>query len=115
MDSEALPHKKLSTKEASLIYGVSVRRIQQLIKQYKEGGEMPVLKKERGPRTYLTAEHKEIIEEWRETRVEANCTGTGIGVMRIRSMLLCGWMRHHARFLAMVNLKKQQLRIVFKH
>ncbi len=64
--------RDVSTKEAAQIYGVSVRRIQQLIKQYREAGEMPVLKKERRPKTYLTEAQKEIIEKaWRETKVGA--------------------------------------------
>ncbi|GEM_PF-3874703 len=62
-----------STKEAARIYGVSVRRIQQIVKEYKERGEMPVLKKERRPRTHLTDEQKEIIENvWKETRIVVN-------------------------------------------
>ena len=52
--------RELSTKEAAMIYGVSVRRIQQLIRQYKEEGEIHMLKKERRPRTYLSEEDKEI-------------------------------------------------------
>ena len=51
---------------------MSVRRVQQLIKEYKETGEVPVLKKERRPKTYLSKEEKEIIEDvWRETRLGA--------------------------------------------
>ena len=73
MDSDPLPHKKRVEHEGSgMIYGVSVRRIQQLIKQYKEEGEIHVLKKERRPRTYLSEEEKEIIEKvWIETKVGA--------------------------------------------
>jgi transposase InsO family protein len=64
--------KDVSAREAARIYGVSVRRVQQLIKEYKETGEVPVLKKERRPRTYLSDEEKKIIEEvWRETRLGA--------------------------------------------
>ena len=64
--------KDVSTKEATQIYGVSVRRIQQIVKEYKERGEMPVLKKERRPKTHLTDGQKEIIENvWKETKVGA--------------------------------------------
>jgi len=64
--------KDVCTKEAARIYGVSVRRIQQIIKEYKERGEMPVLKKERRPKTYLKDGQKEIIENvWKETKVGA--------------------------------------------
>ena len=64
--------RDVSTKEAARIYGVRVRRIQQVIKKYKEGGEVPVLKRERRPKTELSKEQKEIIEEvWRDTRVGA--------------------------------------------
>ena len=64
--------KDVSTKEAARIYGVSVRRIQQIVKEYRDTGEMPVLKKERRPRTHLTDGQKEIIEKvWKETKVGA--------------------------------------------
>ncbi len=64
--------RDVSTREAARIYGVSVRRVQQLIKGYKETGEVPVLKKERRPKTYLSNEEKKIIEEvWKEARLGA--------------------------------------------
>jgi len=52
--------KDVSTKEAAGIYGVTVRRIQQVIREYKERGEVPVLKKERRPRTCLSDEEKQV-------------------------------------------------------
>jgi putative transposase len=45
------------------IYGVSRWRIQQLVKEYKETGEYPLLDKNRRPKTYLSDEEKRIIEE----------------------------------------------------
>ena len=39
--------RDISTKEAADIYNISQRRVQQLLKQYRETGEIPVLKKER--------------------------------------------------------------------
>ena len=61
-----------STKEDAEIYGISQRRVQQLLKEYRETGEIPVLKKNRRPKTHLTEEQERIIEEvWKETRVGA--------------------------------------------
>ncbi len=54
---------KKSTKSVANIYKVSQRRIQQLVKIYKDTGEYPQLKMNRRPRTYLTDEQKEIIEK----------------------------------------------------
>ena len=73
MDSEALLHRERCEYEGGSenIWGEG-RRIQQVIKKYKEGGEVPVLKRERRPKTELSKEQKEIIEEvWRDTRVGA--------------------------------------------
>ena len=62
----------VSTKKAVEIYHITQRRVQQILKEYRMKGEGPVLKKNRRPKTYLTNEQKEIIEEvWRETRVGA--------------------------------------------
>jgi len=64
--------KDFSVSEAAQIYGVTPRRIQQILKEYRETGEIPVLKKERRPRTSLTAEQEKIIDEvWKETRLGA--------------------------------------------
>ena len=61
-----------STKEAAQIYGVTVRRIQQILKEYRETGEIPVLKKERRPKTSITEEQERVIEDvWKETRLGA--------------------------------------------
>jgi len=51
---------KKSTKSVANIYKVSQRRIQQLVKIYKDTGEYPQLKMNRRPRTYLTDEQKEL-------------------------------------------------------
>ncbi len=40
-----------STGEAAEIYHVSQRRVQQILKECRETGEIPVLKKERRPKT----------------------------------------------------------------
>jgi transposase InsO family protein len=50
------------TGRIAMIYGVSRRRIQQLVKTYKETGKYPTLNMKRRPKTYLTDEEKEIIE-----------------------------------------------------
>ncbi len=44
-------------------FKVSKRRIQQLIKLYKETGEYPVLNMKRRPKTHLTDEQKKIIKQ----------------------------------------------------
>ena len=62
----------VSTKEAAEIYHITQRRVQQIVREYRTKGEIPVLKKNRRPKTYLTEEQKKIIEKvWRETRVGA--------------------------------------------
>ena len=52
-----------STKEIAMAQKISRRRVQQLYKEYKQTGEMPVLKKNRRPKKPLTDEQKEIIRE----------------------------------------------------
>lgn len=51
------------TRKIAVIYGVSRRRIQQLVKTYKETGKYPTLSMKRRPKIYLTDEEKEMIEE----------------------------------------------------
>ena len=61
-----------STIEAAHIYGITARRVQQLLKRYRETGEVPVLKKERRPKTSLSEQQERIIDEvWKETRLGA--------------------------------------------
>lgn len=52
-------NKGESTAMVAAIYGVSARRIQQLVKSYKETGEYPVLDRKRRPRTPLSDEEEE--------------------------------------------------------
>jgi transposase len=51
----------VSTRKAAEIYGISVRRVQPLVKCYKSTGVYPVLSMKRRPRTYLSTEEKRII------------------------------------------------------
>jgi len=61
--------KNQNTKTMAEIYGITRRRVQQLVKEYRKTGEVPKLKKNRRPRTYLTKEEKEIIDKvWNETK-----------------------------------------------
>lgn len=53
---------KLTIKEVAEIYEVSTRRFQVLVKEYKETGVYPAMKKERRPRTELSDDDKEIID-----------------------------------------------------
>jgi len=55
-------NKGESTAVVAAIYGVSARRIQQLVKSYKETGEYPVLDRKRRSRTPLSDEGERIIE-----------------------------------------------------
>jgi putative transposase len=55
-------NKGESTAMVAAIYGVSRRRIQQLVKSYKETGVYQVLDRKRRPRTPLSAEEQQIIE-----------------------------------------------------
>ena len=52
-----------STDVVAQVQGVSRRRVQQVVKFYKEHDTFPVLDMKRRPRTYLTEEQKEIIEK----------------------------------------------------
>ena len=54
-------------------YGVSVRRVEQLVKSYRDTGQFPELKKNRRPKAPpLTREEKEVINEvWEEKRFGA--------------------------------------------
>ena len=54
--------KNQNTKTIAEIYDITRRRVQQLVEQYKKTGEVPKLKKNRRPRTYLTKGEKEIID-----------------------------------------------------
>jgi len=64
--------RDFSTIEAAQIYGITARRVQKILKKYRETGEIPVLKKERRPKTSLTEQQEKIIDEvWRETRLGA--------------------------------------------
>lgn len=53
---------KLDTKEVAEIYEVTPRRFQELVKEYKETGVYPVMKKERRPKTELSQEDKSLID-----------------------------------------------------
>jgi transposase len=59
-------NKGESTEVVATIYGVSRRRIQQLVKHYRETGEYPMLDKKRRPKTYLSeaAELSVELEAW---------------------------------------------------
>ena len=54
---------ELETKDVAGIYEVTPRRFQELVKEYKETGVYPVMKKERRPKTELKEEDKELIDK----------------------------------------------------
>ena len=59
--------------QVSDLYGVSIRRVEQLVKEYRDSGEFPELKSNRRPRAPpLTDEEKRVIDEvWEEKRFGA--------------------------------------------
>lgn len=59
---QVLKHDKKSS-EIHSVYGISPRRVQQLVKEYKETKHYPEIKKERRPRTSLSPEQEQIILE----------------------------------------------------
>jgi putative transposase len=59
--NQVVKHKK-RTKTMARLYGVSQRRVQQLVKIYRDTGEYPKLNLNRRPKTYLSEEEKDIIE-----------------------------------------------------
>jgi len=54
-------NKGESTEVVATIYGVSMRRIQQLVKYYRETGEYPMLDKKRRPKTHLSDDETEAV------------------------------------------------------
>ncbi len=60
------------SSEIASVYGVTPRRVQQLVKEYRETKKYPELKKERRPKVYLSHSEKEIIEKvFLETKLSA--------------------------------------------
>jgi len=58
--------------EVAVVYGLSARRVRQLVQHFRVTGKMPELKNERRPRTFLSAEQKEAIDRaFNETRLSA--------------------------------------------
>ena len=57
---EVLKNNK-KPNEINSVYGISERRVQQLVKQYRETKKYPELKKERRPKTYLSSNQEEAI------------------------------------------------------
>ena len=54
------------------MYNISARRVRQLVQEYKTTGKMPELKKHRRPRTHLSEEQKQAINNaFEETRLSA--------------------------------------------
>ena len=47
--------------EVAAVYGMSARRVQQLVRQYRETGEMPALNKLRRPSTPLSEEQRKLV------------------------------------------------------
>jgi transposase len=61
-----------TVKQAAHVYGVTERRVQQLIKMHRETGEIPRLDPKRRPKTCLSGDQKAAIEKaWEETRLGA--------------------------------------------
>ncbi len=62
----------ITMRQAAEIYGVTTRRVQQLVKEYRERNIIHKQKKNRRPKTYLTEEQKKIIDKvWNEMKVGA--------------------------------------------
>jgi len=61
-----------TVKKAAQVYGVTERRVQQLIKMHRETGVIPRLNPKRRPKTCLSVEQKAAIGmAWEETRLGA--------------------------------------------
>ncbi|MBI4447923.1 hypothetical protein HY643_03000 [Candidatus Woesearchaeota archaeon] len=60
--------------EVAPVYKIGVRRVQQLVKQFKDSGTIPELRKERRPKTFLTTKQEEAIEKaYSETFLTPKC------------------------------------------
>lgn len=63
---------KTTTRAASTIYGITMRRVQQLIKEHRETGKSHILNRKRRPETILSEVQKTAIEEaWEDSRLGA--------------------------------------------
>jgi len=63
---------KVSTKDAASTYGVTPRRVQQLVKEYKDTDKIPELNPKRRPKTELTDEQKKAIDKaWEDQMLSA--------------------------------------------
>jgi len=58
---QVVNHKK-KPSEIAPVYGISERKVQQLVKQYRETKKYPELKKNRRPKTFLTKDLKPTID-----------------------------------------------------
>ena len=54
---------KRTTQQVAEIYEVTCRRFQELVKEYKETGQYPRMKKERRPKTELSDDDKKLIDK----------------------------------------------------
>lgn len=54
---------KAKCSELARLYEVSSRMVRQLVATYKKTGQVPILSKQRRPKTFLTEEQKRLIEQ----------------------------------------------------
>lgn len=63
-------YKKKKPKDVASVYDVSVRRVQQLVSEFRKTKKYPELNKNRRPKTDLSLEQKEAIDlAFRETKL----------------------------------------------
>ena len=61
-----------SCSQLAGLYGISVRRVQQLVQEYRATGVMPSMVKSRRPKTFLTEEQKRLINQvYADSRLSA--------------------------------------------
>ena len=66
---QVVNHEK-KPSEIAPVYRISERRVQQLVKQYRETKKYPELKKNRRPKTFLTKDQKQAIDKaYEETKL----------------------------------------------
>lgn len=64
--------KGKTPSQVAPVYDLTARRVRQLVQYFKETGKMPELKKERRPKTFLSDQQKEMIDDaFNETKLSA--------------------------------------------
>jgi len=102
---------KKSVKQIALTYGITPRRVRQIMQAYRETGQMPTIKQNRRPKTELSEQQKNAVDTaFRETKLgsrllyfELQKRGTSVPKSKLHAYMKAkGWTQP--------NKKKQKRR-----